>query len=61
MKITIDATPTWRGIAPALVAILRDGDAQAQNDAMAELLRMADIADEYVAMMKKAKETVTGQ
>jgi hypothetical protein len=43
---TIDARPTWAGIAPALAAILTDGDSDVAKDvARSELYRMARLAD----------------
>ena len=50
---TIDATPTWEGILPALLAVIESGTTvEARNNAMAELHRIAQLADEYVAMRR---------
>lgn len=49
---TIDITPTWRGILPALLAVYTDGTAKGRADALKELQRMADIADQAVADAK---------
>jgi hypothetical protein len=46
---TIDLTPTWRGILPALLAIYESGDRQTAID---EMVRMANLADKYVAFVK---------
>jgi hypothetical protein len=43
---TIDLTPTWREIMPALIAVLQNGTTEGQDMARAELLRLADIADQ---------------
>lgn len=58
MPRTIDMTPTWRAILPALLDIYRDGMTQESRDiARAELYRMAEIADAYVVLSKTAKES----
>jgi hypothetical protein len=47
---SIDLTPTWEGILPALLAIIEGSKhTAARNSAMAELRRMAQLADKYVA------------
>ena len=46
---TIDVTPTWSGILQILLATYRDGSARGQQLALAELYRMAKLADLYVA------------
>ena len=45
---TIDLTPTWRGILPALLALLENPDTQ--RDALDELSKMALAADRYNEM-----------
>jgi hypothetical protein len=48
---TVDMTPTWEGILPAIVALLADGvKAEARGVAIAELERMAKLADLYVQL-----------
>ena len=42
---TINITPTWAGVLPALVTIIRDGNPEAYRAAMTELQRMAQAAD----------------
>jgi len=43
---TVDLTPTWRGLLPVLVEVAANGEtAKGRNDAMAELYRLADMAD----------------
>jgi len=44
----IEATPTWAEILPLLLAGAENGSAEAR----AELLRMARIADAYIAARK---------
>ena len=42
-------TPTWEGILPAILALLADGvKAETRGVAIAELERMAKLADLYV-------------
>lgn len=48
----IDITPTWSGILPALIAIMRDGTHEGQRLAEIELRRMATLADNWVAHCK---------
>jgi hypothetical protein len=46
MPDTIDLTPTWEAIVPALVEVAARGTSpEARRDAMAELIRLARIAD----------------
>lgn len=53
---TIDMTPTWAAILPALLAALIDGTAVGQGMARKELARMAEIADSYVAAQKALRD-----
>ena len=56
---TIDLTPTWREAAAIAVAVLTHTDNEkARKDATIELLRMADLADKYVAVVKHMKGEV---
>ena len=48
---TIDLTPTWSEILPALLAIYEHGDRQTAVD---ELRKMAKLADLYNEMVKAA-------
>jgi hypothetical protein len=51
---TIDVTPTWSGVLPLLLLVLREGTtAQARKAAEDELKRMAHLADVAVEMLKK--------
>ncbi len=47
---TIDLTPTWREILPALLALMENPETR--RDAADELTRMANLADKYVAVVK---------
>ena len=47
---TIDITPTWSGILPALIALLDQPNTH--QFAMEELTRMAKLADYQVALVK---------
>ena len=47
---TIDITPTWREILPALLALLEMP--QTRQTALDELTRMAHLADKQVALVK---------
>lgn len=49
---TIDITPTWAGILPALIAIYEHGDRQTAID---ELTKMANLADRYNEMVSKVQ------
>lgn len=51
---TIDLTPTWSGILPVLIALIRDGNEAGQASAMLELNRMAQLADRYVLLSEEA-------
>ena len=46
---TIDITPTWREILPALLALVENITRQ---DGIDELLRMAGAADRYISLVK---------
>jgi len=48
---TIDMTPTWEGLLPMLLAAYTDGNA-GRSMAFAELRRMVQIADVFVAESK---------
>lgn len=42
---TIDITPTWEGILPVLLELLKSSSAEARSCGIDELTRMARIAD----------------
>lgn len=52
-----DMTPTWSAVLPILIAGATDTkrDSAARESAMAELRRMAELADKYVALNKGNK------
>ncbi|MEM7298027.1 MAG: hypothetical protein AAF391_07150 [Bacteroidota bacterium] len=51
---TIDITPTWSGLLPALLAVIQDGEtAEARQIAKDELVKMAKAADRYNEHTKK--------
>jgi len=45
----INLTPTWSGLIPALIELVKNGNA----DAEFELRRLAKIADKFIADSKK--------
>jgi len=51
---TIDMTPTWTGIIPAMIAIIKNPDASFESQKMVqeEFLKMAKLADSYVEHCK---------
>jgi hypothetical protein len=51
---TIDVTPTWSGILPALLLVLENGDPAGKKVAREELQNMARIADLFVTAQKNA-------
>lgn len=51
----ITLTPTWRGVLPLLLAGYTEGTATGRALALAELQRMAEIADIAVAAEKERK------
>jgi hypothetical protein len=55
-RTTVDITPTWRSLMPALVEVAARGrTAEGRKTAMDELLRLADVVDRMCANAK-AKE-----
>lgn len=53
---TIDLTPKWAEVAPMLILILQDGSPEGQSVARAELQRMAELADAYVAITREVSQ-----
>ena len=47
---TIDITPTWLGLAPVMIDIIKNPHASFQSTKIAkeELLKMARVADKYI-------------
>lgn len=52
---TINVTPTWEAILPLLLAVYTDGNFTGRKESEAELRRMAQLADRYVAEHKGEK------
>lgn len=52
----IDATPTWAGLMPGLVAALQNGGPLGQTIAREELLRLAGAVDAMNAANKAARD-----
>lgn len=48
----IDATPTWEGLMPALVAVIENGTGEGRETAVEELMRLARAADSHIANSK---------
>lgn len=46
---TIDATPTWEGLMPALLAVIENGTPEGAANAQAELMRIARALDRRIA------------
>ncbi len=51
---TIDITPTWASLIPALCAVIEDGTSEGRALAIEELMRLAKFADDFNAKNKKA-------
>lgn len=51
----IDATPTWEGVLPLLLAAYVEDTAEGRRSAEQELRRMARLADAQVAARKALK------
>ena len=54
---TIDMTPTWQSLLPAMLAVLESGSYEAKQDIRSELNRMARAADMQVAAQKERNLT----
>lgn len=54
MTKTYEIIPSWAGVLPLLVEAARSNSFQARRDAMAELQRMAELADRYNEYVKHA-------
>ena len=52
---TIDLTPTWEMHLSTCVMLIEAGDTQARAAAIMELVKMAKLADAYVASQKESK------
>lgn len=56
MTQTIDITPTWSALLPALIAVARDGTEEGRRAALSELRRMAQAADQLNIELKTMAE-----
>jgi len=50
---TVDLTPTWSGILPSLLILLKSESHKSRELAMDELERMATYADNWVALRRQ--------
>lgn len=50
---TIDITPSWEAVVPIFLALLEDGSEHGKETAKDGLMRMAKLADAYVALKKE--------
>lgn len=55
---TIDLTPTWAAVLPVYLAAYADGNAKGRAAAIAELTRMAELADSAVAASREVPAAV---
>jgi hypothetical protein len=53
---TVDITPSWCGLVPYLIAMIRDGNEKAYLEAKENLQRMAYAADLTVQQVKDAEK-----
>lgn len=51
----IDVTPTWETAAATLAHVMRDGTAEGQKLAAAEIIRMGQLVDNLQAELKTMK------
>ncbi|WP_298983414.1 hypothetical protein [uncultured Roseibium sp.] len=56
MSETIDMTPTWKSLLPAIIAAIEHGTPKGRRIALEELERMAYAADLAVELQKKLGE-----
>ena len=49
---TVDVTPTWQGILPALLNLLQSDNPKSRQLAESELRRMAGLADGYIESLR---------
>jgi hypothetical protein len=55
---TVDLTPTWEEMVQTLLMLLMNGNSEGRETAQVEIMRMAGLADRYVASTKKPKPRV---
>ena len=52
MTKTVDLTPTWQDILPALLNLLQSDNPKSRQLAESEIRRMAGLADGYIESLK---------
>ena len=52
---TVDLTPTWQGILPALLDLVRSDNYKTREIAERELRRMAGLADGFIEAAREAQ------
>lgn len=52
MQDTTDTNPTWEDITPTLIELIHGDNDEAAKAAMLDLRKMAQLADQAVAMLK---------
>ena len=60
MPRTIDITPTWPQALKMCRMLIENGNPAGQQTAWEEIERMAELAQEYTDMLKKAHDAVKG-
>lgn len=55
---TIDMTPTWSALLPAMVAVVEDGSFEGREMVKPELARMAQVADRAVTYESRIREAL---
>ena len=53
---TVDVTPTWQGILPSLLILLKSESHKSRSLAESELRRMAGLADGFVENQKRGNK-----
>lgn len=56
MQDTNDTTPSWEEITPTLLELIHGDNDEAAKAAMLDLRKMAQLADQAVAMMNETAE-----
>lgn len=56
MSKTIDITPTWQGILPALLTLLKSDNPKTRELAEGEMYRMARSADKMIAHLNSMEK-----
>ena len=56
-KKTINIAPSWKGIVPALLRIVAEGNDNNNDDIIKELMRCAEIADNFGHVVERLNDT----